>query len=148
MNLEEKVMAELKEAMKAKDTVALDSIRAIKSAILLAKTDGTGKPIDEAREIQILQKLVKSRRESLEIYEKQGRTDLAATEKSPIAVIEKFLPAQMSPEEVEVVLKGILAEVGATSPKDMGKVMGAANQKLAGKADGRMISEIVKKLLN
>jgi uncharacterized protein YqeY len=148
MNLEEKVMAELKEAMKAKDTVALDSIRAIKSAILLAKTDGTGKPIDEAREIQILQKLVKSRRESLEIYEKQGRTDLAATEKSQIAVIEKFLPAQMSPEEVEVVLKGILAEVGATSPKDMGKVMGAANQKLAGKADGRMISEIVKKLLN
>ena len=148
MNLEEKVMAELKEAMKAKDTVALDSIRAIKSAILLAKTDVTGKPIDEAREIQILQKLVKSRRESLEIYEKQGRTDLAATEKSQIAVIEKFLPAQMSPEEVEVVLKGILAEVGATSPKDMGKVMGAANQKLAGKADGRMISEIVKKLLN
>ncbi len=148
MNLEEKVMAELKEAMKAKDTVALDSIRAIKSAILLAKTDGTGKPIDDAREIQILQKLVKSRRESLEIYEKQGRTDLAATEKSQIAVIEKFLPAQMSPEEVEVVLKGILAEVGATSPKDMGKVMGAANQKLAGKADGRMISEIVKKLLN
>lgn len=148
MNLEEKVMAELKEAMKAKDTVALDSIRAIKSAILLAKTDGTGKPIDEAREIQILQKLVKSRRESLEIYEKQGRTDLAATEKSQIAVIEKFLPAQMSPEEVEVVLKGILTEVGATSPKDMGKVMGAANQKLAGKADGRMISEIVKKLLN
>ena len=148
MNLEEKVMAELKEAMKAKDTVALDSIRAIKSAILLAKTDGTGKPIDEAREIQILQKLVKSRRESLEIYEKQGRTDLAATEKSQIAVIEKFLPAQMSPEEVEEVLKGILTEVGATSPKDMGKVMGAANQKLAGKADGRMISEIVKKLLN
>ena len=148
MNLEEKVMAELKEAMKAKDTVALDSIRAIKSAILLAKTDGTGKPIDEAREIQILQKLVKSRRESLEIYEKQGRTDLAATEKSQIAVIEKFLPAQMSPEEVEVVLKGILEEVGATTPKDMGKVMGAANQKLAGKADGRMISEIVKKLLN
>ena len=148
MNLEEKVMAELKEAMKAKDTVALDSIRAIKSDILLAKTDVTGKPIDEAREIQILQKLVKSRRESLEIYEKQGRTDLAATEKSQIAVIEKFLPAQMSPEEVEVVLKGILAEVGATSPKDMGKVMGAANQKLAGKADGRMISEIVKKLLN
>ncbi|MBK8720866.1 MAG: GatB/YqeY domain-containing protein [Saprospiraceae bacterium] len=148
MNLEEKVMAELKEAMKAKDTVALDSIRAIKSAILLAKTDGTGKPIDDAREIQILQKLVKSRRESLEIYEKQGRTDLAATEKSQIAVIEKFLPAQMSPEEVEVVLKGILTEVGATSPKDMGKVMGAANQKLAGKADGRMISEIVKKLLN
>lgn len=148
MNLEEKVMAELKEAMKAKDTVALDSIRAIKSAILLAKTDGTGKPIDDAREIQILQKLVKSRRESLEIYEKQGRTDLAATEKSQIAVIEKFLPAQMSPEEVEEVLKGILTEVGATSPKDMGKVMGAANQKLAGKADGRMISEIVKKLLN
>ena len=148
MNLEEKVMAVLKEAMKAKDTVALDSIRAIKSAILLAKTDGTGKPIDEAREIQILQKLVKSRRESLEIYEKQGRTDLAATEKSQIAVIEKFLPAQMSPEEVEEVLKGILTEVGATSPKDMGKVMGAANQKLAGKADGRMISEIVKKLLN
>jgi len=148
MNLEEKVMAALKDAMKAKDAVALDSIRAIKSAILLAKTDGSGKPIDEAKEIQILQKLVKSRRESLEIYEKQGRNDLAATEKNQIAVIEKFLPAQLSPEEVEEIIKNVLIEVGATSPKDMGKVMAAANQKLAGKADGRMISEIVKKLLN
>jgi len=148
MNLEEKVMAALKDAMKAKDAVALDSIRAIKSAILLAKTDGSGKPIDEAKEIQILQKLVKSRRESLEIYEKQGRNDLAATEKNQIAVIEKFLPAQLSPEEVEAIIKNVLTEVGATSPKDMGKVMAAANQKLAGKADGRMISEIVKKLLN
>lgn len=148
MNLEEKVMTALKDAMKAKDAVALDSIRAIKSAILLAKTDGSGKPIDEAKEIQILQKLVKSRRESLEIYEKQGRNDLATTEKNQIAVIEKFLPAQLSPEEVEAVIKTVLTEVGATSPKDMGKVMAAANQKLAGKADGRMISEIVKKLLN
>ena len=141
-------MTALKDAMKAKDAVALDSIRAIKSAILLAKTDGSGKPIDEAKEIQILQKLVKSRRESLEIYEKQGRNDLATTEKNQIAVIEKFLPAQLSPEEVEAVIKTVLTEVGATSPKDMGKVMAAANQKLAGKADGRMISEIVKKLLN
>jgi uncharacterized protein len=147
MTLEEKVMGELKEAMKAKDTVALDSIRAIKAAIMLVKTDGSGVAIDEAKEIQILQKLVKSRRESLEIFEKQGRADLADRERGQIAVIEKFLPQQMSPAEVEVILAGLIAELGATSPKDMGKVMGAASQRLAGKADGRMISEIVKKLL-
>jgi len=147
MTLEEKVMGELKEAMKAKDTVALDSIRAIKAAIMLVKTDGSGVAIDEAKEIQILQKLVKSRRESLEIFEKQGRADLADRERGQISVIEKFLPQQMSPAEVEVILAGLIAELGATSPKDMGKVMGAASQRLAGKADGRMISEIVKKLL-
>ena len=147
MTLEERVMAELKDAMKAKDTVALDSIRAIKSAILLAKTDGSGQEINESREISILQKLVKSRRESLEIFEKQGRADLADRERGQIAVIEKFLPQQLSPAEVEVVLAAVISEVGATSTRDMGKVMSAASQKLAGKADGRMISEIVKKLL-
>lgn len=140
-------MAELKEAMKAKDTVALDSIRAIKSAILLAKTDGSGLEINETREIAILQKLVKSRRESLDIFESQKRPDLAERERGQIAVIEKFLPQQLSPAEVEVILSAVIAEVGASSLKDMGKVMTAASQKLAGKADGRMISEIVKKLL-
>ncbi len=147
MTLEERVMAELKEAMKAKDTVALDSIRAIKSAILLAKTDGSGLEINETREIAILQKLVKSRRESLDIFESQKRPDLAERERGQIAVIEKFLPQQLSPAEVEVILSAVIAEVGASSLKDMGKVMTAASQKLAGKADGRMISEIVKKLL-
>lgn len=147
MTLEEKVMSALKDAMKAKDTIAMESLRAIKSAILLAKTDGSGQAIDETKEIQILQKLVKQRRESLEIFEKQSRNDLAATERGQISVIEQFLPKQMDAAEVEQVLKSIITEVGATSAKDMGKVMGTATKQLAGKADGKLISEIVKKLL-
>lgn len=147
MTLEEKIMQDLKEAMKAKDEAALRGIRAIKSAILLAKTDGSGKPIDEAREIAMLQKLVKQRKESLGIYETQKREDLAQVEREEIAIIERYLPKQMDEAEITEILKGIITEVGATSAKDMGKVMGSATKAFAGKADGKLVSEIVKKLL-
>ncbi len=147
MTLEEKIMQDLKEAMKAKDEAALRGIRAVKAAILLAKTDGTGKPIDTDREIQILQKLVKQRKESLEIYEKQNREDLAKVEREEIEVIERYLPKQLSEAELEEALRGIIAEVGAITAKDLGKVMGIASKQLAGKADGKLISQVTKRLL-
>lgn len=148
MTLEERINKDIVVSMKAKDDVALRGIRAIKSAILLAKTDGSGQAIDEAREIQMLQKLVKTRQESYDIYMKNSREELAAKEKEEIEVIRKYLPAMMEGEELENAIKAIIAETGAESAKDMGKVMGAANKQLAGKAEGRAISEIVKKLLN
>jgi uncharacterized protein YqeY len=148
MTLEEKINKDLVVAMKAKDEVTLRGIRAIKSAIQLAKTDGTGQAIDEAREVQMLQKLVKTRQESLDIYTKNNRPELAEKEREEIEVIKRYLPAMLEGAELEAVLKKIVAETGATSAKDMGKVMGAANKQLAGKADGRAISEIVKKLLS
>ena len=149
MSLQTKVMEALKEAMKAKDTVALESLRAIKSAILLARTEaGASEELSEADELKLLQKLVKQRKDSAALYTQQGRNDLAEPELAQMAVIEKFLPAQLSESEVEEALKGIIAQVGATSPKDMGKVMGAATKQLAGKADGKLISDIVKKLLS
>jgi len=147
MTLEEKIMQDLKEAMKAKNEAGLRSIRAVKAALLLAKTDGSGKAIDSEREIQILQKLVKQRKESLEIYENSNREDLAQKEREEIEVIEKYLPKQLSEAELEEVLKPIIAETGATSVKDLGKVMGIASKQLAGRADGKMISAIVKRLL-
>lgn len=147
MTLEEKIAKDLVAAMKAKDDVALRSIRAIKSAILLLKTDGSGQAIDEAKEVQLLQKLVKTRQESFDIYTKNGREDLAVREKEEIDVIKKYLPEMLEGAELEEVLRKIVEETGATSAKDMGKVMGAANKQLAGKADGRAISDIVKKLL-
>lgn len=133
--------------MKAKDEVALRGIRAIKSAILLAKTDGSGQAIDEAREVQILQKLVKTRQESYDIYTKNNRPELAAKEQEEIDIIKRYLPKMIEGAELEGILKQIIAETGATSAKDMGKVMGTANKQLAGKAEGRAISDIVKKLL-
>jgi uncharacterized protein len=148
MTLEEKINNDLKEAMKAKDEVGLRGIRAIKSAILLAKTDGSGQAIDEAREVQMLQKLVKTRQESLDIYTKNNREDLAKTEREEIEIIKRYLPAMLEGAELEAILKQIVAETGASSAKDMGKVMGAANKQLAGKADGRAISDLVKKLLS
>ena len=148
MSLQTKVMEALKEAMKAKDTVALESLRAIKSAILLARTEaGASEELSEADELKLLQKLVKQRKDSAALYTQQGRNDLAEPELAQMAVIEKFLPAQLSEAEEEA-LKVIIAQVGATSPKDMGKVMGAATKQLAGKADGKLISDIVKKLLS
>lgn len=147
MTLEERIMEDLKTAMKAKDEAALRGIRAVKAAILLVKTDGSGKPIDEEREIQILQKLVKQRKESLEIYEKQNREDLAKVERDEIAIIERYLPQQLSESELENVLTEIINKVGATSAKDLGKVMGLASKELAGKADGKMISQVAKRLL-
>lgn len=147
MSLEAKVMEEMKVAMRAKDEAALRTLRAIKAAILLEKTSGSGTEISEADEIKMLQKMAKQRRESLEIYTQQSREDLAQKEREEIAILERFLPKQMSAEELQAELKAIIAETGASSPADMGKVMGIASKKLAGKADGRAISETVKKLL-
>ncbi|MBK6701748.1 MAG: GatB/YqeY domain-containing protein [Saprospiraceae bacterium] len=138
---------DLKEAMKAKNETGLRGIRAIKAAILLANTDGSGLDLTEERGIQIVQKLVKQRRESLEIYEKQGRQDLAQIERDEIDVISKYLPAQLSEAELRTVITEIINQLGAKSPSDMGKVMGAATQKLAGKADGKAISALVKEIL-
>ena len=148
MTLEEKVMSELKTAMLAKNEVALRSLRAIKSAILNAKTsEGFSGEIKEEEEIKILQKLVKQRKDSLEIYETQNRPELAAKEKEEIEIIETFLPVQMGEEELKGVIQKIISDSGATSAADMGKVMGAANKQLAGKADGKTIATIVKSLL-
>ena len=141
-------MNDLKEAMKNKDEASKRGIRAIKAAILLAKTDGSGEEINDEKEIKILQKLVKQRRDSLEIYEKQGREDLAVVEREEIDVIERYLPKQLDEAELEVVLKKIIADTGAEGMKDMGKVMGAATKELAGKADGKLISQVVRKLLS
>ncbi|MCC6280034.1 MAG: GatB/YqeY domain-containing protein [Saprospiraceae bacterium] len=148
MSLEEKINEDLKTAMRAKDDIALRGIRAIKSAILLAKTDGSGQVIDETREVQMLQKLVKTRQESLDIFVKNDREELAKIEREEIEIIKRYLPAMIEGAELEAILKQIVAETGASSAKDMGKVMGAANKQLAGKADGRAISEIVKALLS
>ncbi|MBS1773290.1 MAG: GatB/YqeY domain-containing protein [Bacteroidetes bacterium] len=147
MSLETKVMEQMKEAMKAKDEPALRTLRAIKAAILLEKTSGSGTEITEADEIKMLQKMAKQRRDSLDIFVQQNREDLAAKEREELAIIEKFLPKQMSAEELTAELKAIMAQVGASSPADMGKVMGVASKQLAGKADGKMISETVKQLL-
>jgi hypothetical protein len=148
MNLEQRVMADLKTAMLAKDEAALRSLRAIKASIILAKTaeGGTGSIKDE-EEIKILQKLIKQRKDSLEIYQTQNRDDLAKKEKEEIAIIEKFLPAQMSQDELKSFLQKIISDTGATTPADLGKVMGLASKQLAGKADGKTISNMVKDLL-
>ena len=148
MSLQTKVMDALKEAMKAKDTIALESLRAIKLAILLAKTEaGAAAELAEEEELKLLQKLVKQRKDSAALYAQQGRNDLAEPELAQVAVIEKFLPKQLSEAEVADAVKAIIAEVGATSAKDMGKVMGVATKQLAGKTDGKVISAIVKSLL-
>lgn len=147
MSLETKVMEQMKDAMRAKDEAALRTLRSIKAAILLEKTSGSGTEITEADEIKMLQKMAKQRRDSLDIFTQQNREDLAVKEREELAIIEKFLPQQMSREELVDALKTIIAETGASSPADMGKVMGAATKQLAGKADGKMISENVKQLL-
>ncbi len=134
----------MKTAMKAKDKQSLRGIRAIKSAILLQKTDGSGAALDEAGEIALLQKLVKSRQDSLDIYVKQNREDLAATEREEIEVISKYLPEQLSDEDLATLIEGIIAKTGASSMKDMGKVMGMANKEAAGRADGKTIAAMVK----
>ena len=147
MSLETRIAEDLKEAMRQKDQAAMRSLRAIKAAILLFKTDGSGNELDSQSEIKLLQKLVKQRQDSLDIYVKQGREDLAVTEREEIAVIQKYLPAQLSAEELKNMLQAMIAEVGATSGKDMGKVIGLANQRLSGQADGKTIAATVKELL-
>ncbi len=148
MNLEDKINNDLKEAMKAKDAATLRGVRAIKSAILLHKTSGAGVEVTAEDAIKILQKLVKQRKESLSIFEQNGRAELAQTEREEIEVIERYLPKQLSEADIEAVVKNIIAETGATSMKEMGKVIGAANKQLAGQAEGAVISGIVKKLLS
>ncbi len=149
MALEQKIMAELKTAMLAKDEKTMRSLRAVKAAIILAKTaEGSGGELKEDDEVKLLQKLVKQRKDSLEIYQQQNRADLAQKELEEIQVIEKFLPQQLSAEELKEELKKIIAETGASSPADMGKVMGVATKKLSGKADGKTISATVKELLS
>lgn len=149
MSLEQKIMTDLKAAMLAKDEAALRSLRAIKAAILLAKTaEGATGDLTEDAEVKLLQKMVKQRKDSLEIFQQQSRTELAKKEEEEIAVIEKFLPKQMSVDEIKVAVAAIIASLGASSPADMGKVMGVASKELAGKADGKTISSVVKELLS
>ena len=148
MSLSTQIMEEIKTAMRAKDTVALEALRAIKSEILLAQTaTGSKEEITEADEIKLLQKLVKTRKDSAKIFTEQNRMDLAEPELAQIAVIEKFLPAQLSEDEVEAIIAKIIAETGASGISSMGKVMGIASAKLGGTAEGKTISSIVKKLL-
>jgi len=149
MGLQENVMTELKAAMKAKDTVALEALRAIKSAILLAQTEkGGGDGLSEDDEIKLVQKLVKQRKDSAAIYNDQGRDDLAEPELAQVAVIEKFLPEQLTEEEIEKAVVQTIDTVGATGMKDMGRVMGIVSKELAGQADGKTISTIVKAKLS
>lgn len=147
MSLQTNITAALKEAMKAKDQVALESLRAIKSELLLAQTSGSTAELTEADEIKLLQKLVKQRKDAASIFIEQGRNDLADPELAQAAVIEQFLPAQLSEAEVETAIKEIIAEGNFAGMQSMGQVMGLANTKLAGSADGKTISTIVKKLL-
>lgn len=148
MNLEQKVMAEMKEAMKAKDEPGLRGLRAIKAEIIKAKTEpGANGEVSEETANKMLQKMLKQRKDSLEIYRTQNRADLAKKEEEEISIIEKFLPAQISEAALKDELKKIIEEVGASSPADMGKVMGVATKQLAGKADGKAISSAVKELL-
>lgn len=149
MSLEQQIMAEMKEAMKAKNEATLRGLRAIKAEIIKAKTEpGAGGEVSAEKEVSLLQKMVKQRRDSLEIYKQQTREDLAQKEEEEIRVIEKFLPKQLSPEEIKQEVQQIITETGASSPADMGKVMGVATKRLAGKADGKTISAVVKELLS
>jgi uncharacterized protein YqeY len=149
MSLKSTIESEIKQAMLAKDKDRLRALRAIKSQIMLAETEkGRGGELSEDTEMKLLTKAAKQRKDSIEVFEQQNRDDLAATEKSELAVIESFLPKQLSEEEVEAEVKKVIEEVGAAGPQDMGKVMGAATKKLAGKADGKLISSLAKKLLS
>ena len=148
MSLQNEVMEKLKDAMRAKDTVALESLRAIKSAILLAQTEnGASQELSEEAELKLLQKLVKQRKDSATLYQEQGREDLAQPELAQVAIIEQFLPEALSEEEIEKVVVMTIESVGATGMKDMGRVMGIVSKELAGQADGKTISTIVKKNL-
>ncbi len=147
MSLEHNITEAIKTAMREKDKTALDALRAVKAQILLLKTEAKGAEVSEEQEIAILQRMIKQRKDSFEQFSAQGRTDLAEVETAQTAVIEKFLPKQLSAEELETEIRSIIAETGAESMKDLGKVMGTASKTLAGKSDGKSISEMVKKLL-
>ena len=144
----DRISNDIKEVMKAQDKVALATLRNIKKVLLEAKTaPGAGDTVSDDAALKIIQKLVKQGRESAQLYQSQGRSDLAQEELAQVAVMEKYLPAQMSEEEIEAAVKAIIAELGVTTPQEMGKVMGVATKQLAGKADGRAISGIVKRIL-
>ena len=147
MTLEQKTNEGIKAAMLAKDKVRLEALRAVKAAILLAKTAENARDLDEADEVKMLQKLVKQRSETAEIYKQNNREELADKELSEAAIIEEFLPKQMSEAEIEAAVRSVIVETGASTVKDMGKVMGAVSKLLAGRADGKVIAETVKKLL-
>ena len=148
MSLESTINEDLKTAMKAKDQIGLRGIRAIKSAILLFNTSGSGEELTPEKEIALLQKLIKQRQDSLDIFEKQGREDLAVLEREEIAVIMRYLPKQMTEEELKAAITEIISRTGAGSMKDMGRVMAEASKEFAGKADGKTISSVVKSLLS
>ncbi|ROI07846.1 GatB/YqeY domain-containing protein [Chryseobacterium sp. H3056] len=148
MSLENTISDAIKDAMRAKDKVALDALRAVKSQILLIKTEAKDAEVSEEQEIAILQRMIKQRRDSADQFTAQGRNDLAVVEEAQSKVIEKYLPQQLSAEELESAMKEIIAQTGATSAKDLGKVMGLASKSLAGKSDGKSISEMAKKLLS
>lgn len=148
MNLQDQVMEKMKAAMKAKDTIALQALRAVKSAFLLAKTEtGAQAELTEEQEIKIIQKQVKQRKDSVAIFLQQGRNDLATPELAEIAVLEQFLPEALSEEQISKVILETISNLGASGMKDMGKVMGVVSKELAGKADGKIISDLVKKHL-
>lgn len=148
MSLEKKINDDIKAAMRAKDKAALRALRAVKSAILLAKTEeGSAGTLDDAAELKILAKMVKQRKDSIAVFEKQNRSDLAATEQEEVAVIEKYLPAPLNEADIKANIEKIIADTGASSMKDMGKVMGIASKQMAGQADGKVISSLVKNLL-
>lgn len=148
MSLADRINQGIKTAMKAKDKTRLRTLRAVKSQILLQQTDGSGEALSEEKGIQMLQKMIKQRRDSVAIFEEQGREDLAAPEREEIEVIQEFLPEQLSAEALEAKVKEIIEATGASSMKDMGKVMGRASQAFAGKAEGKAIADAVKKLLS
>ena len=148
MSLEITISEAIKTAMREKDKVALDSLRAVKSQILLLKTEARGAEVSPEQEIAILQRMIKQRKDSFDQFSAQGRTDLAEVEEAQSKIIEQFLPKQLSPEELESEIKKIISETGAESMKDLGKVMGTASKSLSGKSDGKSISEMVKKLLS
>lgn len=147
MSLEIKISADLKAAMLAKNETALRALRAVKSAILLAKTSGAGTEMKAEDEIKLLQKLVKQRKESAEIFSQQNRADLAQNETDELLIIEKYLPAQMSADEIKAAVAAAIASTGAASPADMGKVMGIVSKQLAGKADNKLVADMVKQML-
>ena len=148
MSVQAEVMEQMKAAMKSKDTVALEALRALKSAFLLANTSGSNVNLSSEDEIKIVQKLVKQRKDSAAIFQEQDRDDLADPELAQAKILEQFLPAQMGEEELTSAINTIISQTGASSMKDMGKVMGMASKQLAGKADGKAISTIVKQLLS
>lgn len=147
MNLTEQINNDIKTAMKAKDKVSLEALRAIKAALLMAATEKGAVDSTEAAELKMLQKLVKQRKDAASIFSEQGREDLAGPELAQIEIIEKYLPAQLSEEEVKAIVAEVVKTTGASSMADMGKVMGMVNQKTAGQADGKMVADLVKKAL-